>query len=221
MPETENMREEKSDPLEERILFAALDEASGRSWPEIRLTAIAARAEVSMSVLYRYIGGKHDIPALLDRHIDSKLLAQPFSLADDLSPRDRLFDLVMARFDLLNEHRASVCALYKGIMKDPAQVLLGFPHVTRSMAWLLEAAGLSPEGWRGAARMAGLSALYLRVLKVWMSDDSPDMAATMAELDRWLARAENLAISFGFPEEACAGQGFEITPDKIRRGDFG
>ncbi len=58
------------------------------------------------------------------------------------------------------------------------------------MAWMLEAAGLSSAGIRGRFRVRALAVLYLCVLRVFVRDDSEDLAKTMAALDRRLRQAE-------------------------------
>lgn len=60
------------------------------------------------------------------------------------------------------------------------------------MATMLEAAGLSASGCRGMLRVKGLSAIYLSSLKVWLKDESQDMAKTMAALDKKLNQADGL-----------------------------
>ena len=63
----------------------------------------------------------------------------------------------------------------------------------RSMAWMLEAAGISSSGCTGSVKVNGLALLYLDAIRAWMNDDSPDMARTMAAVDKGLRRAEQIA----------------------------
>lgn len=72
------------------------------------------------------------------------------------------------------------------------------PHLCRSMTWMMEAAGIETLGLRGALKVAGLTGVYLKVLKTWTEDDSPDLAKTMAALDKDLGRAESFANTLGF-----------------------
>ena len=60
-------------------------------------------------------------------------------------------------------------------------------------ACMLEAARLSTTGLRGALRVKALGLAYLATLRVFLRDDSPDMAATMAALDRNLSHLGRLA----------------------------
>jgi hypothetical protein len=62
----------------------------------------------------------------------------------------------------------------------------------RSGAAMLAAAGISADGLCGLARIQGLKAIHLAALRAWMKDDSADLAATMAALDRALRQAERL-----------------------------
>jgi hypothetical protein len=61
------------------------------------------------------------------------------------------------------------------------------------MAAMLETARISSSGMKGLIRTKGLAAIYLATLRVWLKDDSPDMAKTMASLDGYLRRVEGMA----------------------------
>ena len=81
---------------------------------------------------------------------------------------------------------------------DPKEAVLSCPHLCRSMSWMLEASGVDTNGIRGAAKIIGLTGVYLKVLKTWRDDESPDLGKTMAALDKHLGQAERLANTFGF-----------------------
>ncbi len=61
------------------------------------------------------------------------------------------------------------------------------------MAAMLEAARLSAGGLRGLVRAKALGLAYLATMRVFLGDDSPDLAATMAALDRNLRRLDRVA----------------------------
>lgn len=181
-------------PLREAIPGAALALAGERGWENITLRDIAARAGVGLAEIYDLYCDKTDILAGYGRMVDRATLERS-GTGDDSAEnrRDRLFDLIMERFEILNENRAGVLSVLRSLWRDPKQAVIGAPHLARSMAWMLAAAGINTEGLRGAARVAGFSALYLGLLKSWSEDDSPDMGRTMAALDRALDRAGRFA----------------------------
>jgi hypothetical protein len=56
---------------------------------------------------------------------------------------------------------------------------------------MLAAAGISGEGGLGLLRVQGLLAVYSTIFPIWLNDDDPGMARTMAALDRRLRRGES------------------------------
>ena len=76
------------------------------------------------------------------------------------------------------------------------------------MAWMLEAAGISAAGGRGAWRVRLLAALYLSVFRIFLDDDSTDLAKTMAALDQRLRRGRSwLGMVDGATGAAAASNG--------------
>jgi hypothetical protein len=111
----------------------------------------------------------------------------------DEPPRDRLFDVMMRRFDAMQEHREAFVALLRELRFDPVGLALNLPTVELSMRWVLETAGLPPTGVMGELRVRGLGVVYLFTVRAWLHDDSADMARTMKELDNRLRQAEQVA----------------------------
>ena len=176
-----------------RIVAAAFDLAATDGWARADLSRIAAAAGVSLADVHAEFPAKAMMIDAFMMGIDQAVLAAGPADADD-SARDRLFEVLMRRFDALAPHKAGVAAVFRDC-GDPAVGLIGLPCFLRSMAWMLEAAGLSSGGVFGTARAAGLGAVYANALRVWLRDDQPDMAKTMAALDRGLGRAD-AAMSF-------------------------
>jgi hypothetical protein len=103
----------------------------------------------------------------------------------------------MRRFDALQPHKEGLKAIIRDSVGNPA-VLLSGAGLLRSMAWMLEASGISAAGLRGRLRVPAVTALYLSVFRVFLEDDSPELARTMATLDRQLRRGERL-LGLGTP----------------------
>lgn len=174
---------------------AALKLAEQRGWVRVTLADIAAEIKVSLADLHDYFEDKTDILVAFGRMIDKRVLEGINGV--DGSPRDRLFDILMERFEALNDYRGGVSAVLESFLPDPKQAVIGLPHLCRSMTWMLEAAGMETSGLYGAVRVVGLTGIYVKTLKIWKDDESQDLAKVMAALDRDLGRAESLANSIG------------------------
>jgi rpsU-divergently transcribed protein len=179
----------KKRDLATRILDAALAVAAREGWRNASLATIAGEAGISVLQLYSVFRSKTAILEAFHRRVDAAVLAGAESEAEE-RPRDRLFDLLMRRFDALATHKEAVRAIARDAAADPLAALWGIPALLNSMAWLLEIAGASASGWVGHARVKLLLGIYLSVLRVWLADDSADMTKTMAALDARLRQTE-------------------------------
>jgi AcrR family transcriptional regulator len=169
-----------------RILVAALEQATARSWAEVTLLDIAEAAGVPLTELRDLFSSKTAIIAGLLRTVDDEVLKRVPKRGEGQEARDRLFDVVMTRFDVLAPHRAALKSIYHSGSADFA---LAGPFLS-SQHWMLEAAGVATDGSAGALRVAGLGLTYASVFRVWLEDDDPGLARTMAALDRRLRRGE-------------------------------
>ena len=174
------------------IIESALTLAASRGWSRVGLGDIAEAAEVSLAELRAAFSSKSAIVAAYAAAIDREVLAARDSEVAGRPATERLFDVLMKRFDLLNAHKEGVGAIMRSCPSDPEAILCGPLTLRRSMRWMLEAADLSSAGLQGGLRVKALSALYLSMLPVWLRDDSEDMARTMAVLDRRLRRLDRL-----------------------------
>ena len=174
------------------IIESALTLAASRGWSRVGLGDIAEAAEVSLAELRAEFSSKSAIVAAYAAAIDREVLAARDPEMAGRPATERLFDVLMKRFDLLNAHKEGVGAIMRSCPSDPEAILCGPLVLRRSMRWMLEAADLSSAGLQGGLRVKALSALYLSMLPVWLRDDSEDMARTMAVLDRRLRRLDRL-----------------------------
>ena len=181
----------KLDP-EEKIVNAALRLAASRGWTGLSLADIAKAAKVSLSELSKSFSSKAQILAAYGRRVDARVL-QDVS-AEDMSgemARDRLFDVLMMRFDALSEDKAALKRIAADMRRDPlAGARLARP-LLQSMGWMLEAAGIDSSGIAGAVRVRGLALVWGAAFSVWL-DDGEDQSKTMAELDRRLREGSEL-----------------------------
>lgn len=177
----------------DRGVDAALSLAAVMPWDSLTLSDIAREAGLSMSELREAFEDKADILAAYGRRVDKAVLESVPEADLDLPEKDRLFEILMARFDVLQNDREAVVSILQSFLRDPKEAVISLPHVGRSMVWMMEGAGLSTDGIGGAARILGVCAAYLHVLRVWVQDESPDLTATMAALDKSLSCAERVA----------------------------
>jgi AcrR family transcriptional regulator len=180
---------EKSDA--DRIIDAALAGIAEDGWRRLSLAAIASAAGLPILRVYRLFRSKAAILCALMRRVDEAVLAAPLDAGDDdARPRDRIFDLLMRRFDALAPYKEALGVLRRDLPADPPSALAAGIGLLHSMRWMLEAAGIATGGIGGAIAVKLTAAAYLAASRVWLRDESADLAPTMAALDRRLRGIE-------------------------------
>jgi len=161
-------------------------------WREVSLADIAQRAGLPMAEVWAACPGKMAVLRAYNRRIDAAMIKDALEAED--SVRQRLFELLMRRFEALTPDRDAVREITRDVMtSDPLAGLAGLCAVRRSMRLALEAAGVSTSGPLGRVKISALSAIYLRALSNWLRSREDGTDKVMADLDRALARAERLA----------------------------
>lgn len=187
----------------EKAIKSALFLAARDGWARVSMHDIAAHAKIPLPDLHAEFDDKTALLVAYGRMIDKKVLDCVSTSHGSSSHRDRLFDVLMERFDVLNEDRDALLSILESFKCDPRQALTGLPHLGRSMAHMLDAAGIDTSGLQGGAHVAALTVVYLATVRTWMDDDSPDMAKTMAALDKNLGRAEQCATMMGMTNKGA------------------
>jgi AcrR family transcriptional regulator len=174
---SQGMNPETSEVLD-RAADAALALAADRPWGEITLRDIAQASGVSFAELYVRAPSKDALLGRLARRFDRSALEAVAGAEGEL--HDRLFDIVMARLEAMEPHRFPLVAIAHA--EGAPALARRFPRTARGF---LEATGVSTGGWRGALRIAAMTAVWARVLQVWR-DDEGALNRTMAEIDKRL-----------------------------------
>ncbi len=183
------------DELSHSILHRAMELAAERGWRRTGLADVARAVPAPLGELYRRFPTRAALLAGVAELADAAVLAGDIPLDESESARDRIFDVMMRRFDALVPHRAGLASVMRDLPREPLTALAFSGAYARSMAWMLRAAGLDPDGPGGAALVAGLGAVHARVMRTFLKDDTADLARTMAALDAELRRAESWANS--------------------------
>lgn len=202
-------------PASDDMIFGAFWRViAGSGWRGFSMRAVAAEAGLPLAELRRRFATPL---ALFRAHAEAVDAAVIEGTVDDetSTARDRLFDVLMRRLDAMQMHRAGILRLLDDLPRDPALALWFAAEQPRSMAWMLEAAGLEASGWQGAARVQGLGAVWLATLNAWRKDESADLSATMAALDRALDRADRAARSLGLGRDEQRKSATEPQADPV------
>jgi ubiquinone biosynthesis protein COQ9 len=176
---------------------------AAQGWGQTSVAEAARAAALSLADSRLRFPGRAAVLRHFGRMADRAALAE---IPTNGAVRDKLFDLLMRRFDVLQAHRTGVIALLRALPSEPPTALLLTCATQRSMRWMLQAAGVSTAGVRGALRVRGLVAVWMWTLRAWQRDESADLSGTMAALDAALRRAERLAVWMGRGSDSASAE---------------
>jgi ubiquinone biosynthesis protein COQ9 len=194
------------------LVTAVLAQAGLQGWRGASLVDAARDAGLDLARVRQRFPSKLAVLVRFGTMADQAALADA---ATQGAVKDRLFDMILRRIDVLQAHRAGVLAVLDAAAMDPALGLFLGRLSSRSMGWLLEGAGLSGSGLRGVLRAQGLLGVWLWVMRAWREDESVDLSATMTATDKALDRAGQLARYIGDDEPIPD----EATPDEATTGE--
>jgi AcrR family transcriptional regulator len=174
----------------ERIIDAFMTLLAEKPIERIGFAEIAKAAKVSLADLRGAFASTLAILVAHMRETDRAVLAGGDADMAEEPPRERLFDVLMRRLELLAPHKAAVRSLVRSAARNPGLALALNSLGVRSQQWMLTAADIGASGPRGMLRAQGLAVLFASVLRTWIHDEDPGLARTMAALDRALARGQ-------------------------------
>lgn len=179
------------DPHARRDLArAALSLAADGPWRELTLPQLARAAGRPAADFYG--ASLWEAVDCVEEAFDRAVADNLDQLTPDQSVRDRLFDLIMRRFEAMEPHRKAVLAMEQGVDRDPVLMASAHQRNVRTARWVLAIAGLEADGMTGQARAQGLGVIIGQARAAWRGDDAGDFNKTMASLDKNLRRAEEM-----------------------------
>ena len=193
-------------PVPDTVIDALMALLAEKPFEAITLSELAERAGLSLGALREAADDKLSILAAFMRRIDRAVLDEAEPAGED-SGRDRLFDIIMRRYDRLAFYKPALANLSDSARRDPALALAINHLALPSSRYMLAASGIGTEGLRGLARTQGLALLLGRLLPVWLEDADPDQSRTMAALDKALERASGWDQRAGMVAKAVCRMG--------------
>ncbi|MFH1517285.1 MAG: hypothetical protein ABIH17_05300 [Pseudomonadota bacterium] len=172
----------------EQGLLAALDLAATKPWSELTLGEIAAKAGLTLNDFHG-VATRETLADAADAYFDRAMSAE--AIASDDLPRERLFEVIMLRFEAMENHRAGLKSLLRYRETQPS-ILLRLPAVRAASArWALASAGLDDDsGAPLSLKVLAIAFVIARTERAWRKETSGDFALTMAALDKSLRAAE-------------------------------
>ena len=184
----------KSGDLEQRIVDRTVGLAAEVGWEGVRLRRVAEDLGITLPELLTHY---RDLDAVADawfrRALDAMLAPTDVGFAD-LPARERVYLVMVRWFEAQRDQRAVVGQMLSAKLysSHPHHWVPAIFHLSRLIQWVRDAACLDAPGQRRQVEEVGLTLLFLVTLRVWLRDETDDLATTRRFLRRRLKEADRL-----------------------------
>ncbi|MEQ8557264.1 MAG: hypothetical protein RIB03_03015 [Henriciella sp.] len=170
---------------------AALKLATDEPWADLTLAQIADGAGIPLEQFHG-VANKDTIADSVERYFDRAMSEGSFD--EEEMPRTRLFDVIMMRFEAMEDYRPGLLSLMKWRQSQPLRLMNLIAARQASADWALVCAGLdSSEGLPKPVKATGVAWAIAQAERAWRKEESADLSRTMAALDGELRKMEERA----------------------------
>ena len=174
--------------IEKKIAEHTLKKLHKKSWNTLTLDDVIEKKNKKQ----KFIKSKTDLLRNLNRYVDMILIDKTKNI-ENSSTKDMLFEVLMARFDILQENRISFIKIFEALKKSPNKLLNLLPSFLESMIVTAELAKFNVNGLKGSIRLKGLFFVYFATFYSWIDDKTLSLEKTMTALDKNLDQAEKFS----------------------------
>ena len=158
-----------------------------KSWSEISLKEIIRNSKKHKNL----IKTKNDLLKNINRYVDY-LLKKETSSIEKSSTKDMLFEVIMARFDVLQKYRDSFLTLFESFKSKPQKSIILIPSFLESMFLTASLANIGIKGIKGSLIIKGIFIIYIATYLEWVNDTSKSLEKTMTVLDQYLNKTSKI-----------------------------
>ncbi len=134
---------------------------------------------------------KDDLLININRYFDY-LLIKNMSTLEESTKKDMLFEIYMARLDILNNHRSSIKNLMKYFLYKPQKLARLIPSFLETIILMATNCKINIDGFSGIPKIKTMFILYFLILYTWSKDETESLEKTMTTLDKYLNNIDKL-----------------------------
>jgi len=175
----------------EKLIILGFKLIEKKGWKYFSLKSLAKENKSDLESIKNFFKNKSQFLVSFSEMIDNKVLANiDKEEFNKNSIKDNLFELIMLRFENLNHYKTGLKILLSDLKKSPVELKKIMKKVLDSMDLFLEIANVKNNYLMDFIKVNIIFIIYSYVFNVWLDDQSSEMSKTMAELDKWLSKAE-------------------------------
>ncbi len=198
-------------PSQSEIAKAVLRLAADKGWYGVTPELIAQRFKKGGDAVLHTYPDTRDFLPVIGQWIAEETL-QLSQQSHGTSIHDGLFDMMMARFEVMQTERKGILAIASAARQNTVLLQHLLPEDAKAMQAIIRYAQNNQQAkMPEIILIGGLLALHAYVFWVWSRDDTPDLSRTMATLDRALRR---IAGAKSWVDKICSSDSSDFRNHK-------
>ena len=165
---------------------------------QIDFDAVADMAGVDRGIAGALSGSVQRLILTKMAELDRQSLMETYDDIQDagaVSIREKIIESFLHWFETYAPYRRQIDQLSRSARSHPDLALRVFVGLESLIRHILAMSGDPALGFKGMVRVKGVAGVFLSTARVWMKDDSNDLAATMKMLDQRMSQAEEWGVS--------------------------
>jgi len=160
-----------------------------KSWSNLLIKEIKIKSRVKL--FSNLIKNKQELLNNINSYFDYNLILNSKKIEDSNS-KDMIFEILMMRFDLLQDNRKAILSIFRSFKNNPKELVFMLPKLLISIETMLNCVKISSKGVVGKIKIKGILIIYLTTFLVWVNDETESLEKTMTFLDNSLDQAGKL-----------------------------
>ena len=169
-----------------KIAEITLKLLSKKPWKNLSLKEVKQKTKVEL--FDELIKNKQELLNNINSYFDHALSLQVKNL-EDSDHKDMLFEILMLRFDILQNNREPILSIFKSFKHKPKELIFLLPQLLDSIVLIIGYAKISSKGIIGQIKIKVILIIYISTFFVWIKDKNSSLEKTMTALDSYLNNA--------------------------------
>ena len=182
------MKEDKK-----KIAKVTLEILKKKIWEKISLNEIKTKSKVKQ--FEKLITNKKDVLKIINHYFDYEHSLSAKKL-EESNAKDKIFELIMMRFDILQNYRKPILSIYNSFSSKPSELAYLLPNLLESIILIFKYANFPTKSSKAQLKVLGVLIIYMLSFLAWIKDESVGLEKTMQALDNYLEQAGKILSIF-------------------------
>ena len=174
------------------LIKYSFDLIEKEGWNSFSFNKLSKSLNAELNLVKNLLKSKKQLLIIFSEYIDEEVMKNvDINDLKDNSVRDNLFELLMLRFEKLQPFKTSLRILLNDLKSKPGDLKKIYKKIINSLDFYMEISNSKKNFIFDFIKFNSIFLIYSLTFKTWINDESKDMSITMAELDKWLSKAEH------------------------------